>query len=324
MKKCVVHDVNHTTREIFCTNKLAKNLRRGAVKTKKDQRRNIIIIFLVCILIVSMPVSALAASQSGYHHQDWEGQYCLQAYDVTFSAMEIYELREENKLEAEILKRSRATAQVWETWEPVEGGFQAIELGILEQEQPLGEYPLTLYVNAGDRQTGYIEIKAYITGPEPTAEPPTEPPTETPSEPPTEPPTETPSEPPTETPSEPPTEAPSEPPTETPSEPSAGPTAMRAAAAGYETNAQPSPPKMTPEPIQEPTPKPMPQPSASPMPKALDTPAGEKTGEQTEQSEWTPFAIAAFGGAGAAAALLGISIVKDIQTIRWYNSKRKK
>lgn len=315
-------------------------VRKGAVTTKANRQHSvsniIICILLVCVFATCMPLPASAAQEDGYHHQDWEGEYCLQAYDVTISAKEVYELREEGRLEQEIIARSDPSVREWGTWEDIEGGFQYADLGVLKEKQPLGEHPVVMYVDKDNTRTGYIEIAVHVTKPEPEPEP-TPIPTPTPTPTPTPEPTPTPTPEPTPSPEPTPTLAPEPTPVQASTE-DARPVQSVRPAPKHRPASTPAPEptkEAEPEPTQTPIPTPAPTLAPTPEPTRAATPAltpepthgpePTQTVGRTEPEEngFTPLAAMFFGGAGAAAALFGVSIVKDIGTIRWYNRKKK-
>lgn len=291
-------------------------MRKGAVKTKRHKNNRIISFLLTFLLLLIIPFTALAA-ENGYHHVDWEPYFCMQAYDVTMTGVQASEFNEKGELENEIVKRSRSVVKVWGSFEVYEGGYEKIDIGGLADLKEPGKYPVVMYLFADDTSSNYIEINVMVTEPmpEPTPEP-------------------TPSSTPEPTPSLIPI------PTMEPQEPSEPPQQDEPEAPASQTG-KPTPiPKPNPTPGQteavvieaepEETPAP-PAPSASTEPSvyAVKEPEPKETPEpeeepQADENEVTPLAVGLFGASGIVGVLFALSIIKDLGSIRWYNSKRKK
>lgn len=291
-------------------------MRKGAVKTKKQKNNRIVMFLLTFLLLLSIPFTALAAG-NGYHHVDWEPYFCMQAYDVTMTGVQASGFNEKGELENEIVKRSRSVVKTWENFEVYEGGYEKIDIGGLAALKEPGKYPVTMYLFADDTSSNYIEINVIITEPMPE---PTPAPTPEPS--------------PEPTPSLMPI------PTMEPQEPSEPPQQDEPEAPASQTGKLAPAPKPNPTPGQteavvieaepEETPAP-PAPSASAEPSAyaVKEPEPKETPEpeeepQADENEVTPLAVGLFGASGIAGVLFALSIIKDLGSIRWYNSKRKK
>lgn len=294
-------------------------MRKGAVKTKRLKNNRIILFLLTFLLLFIIPFTAFAAEngENGHHHVDWEPYFCMQAYDVTMTGVQASELNKKGELENEIVKRSGSVVRVWGSFDVYEGGYEKIDIGRLASLEEPGKYPVVMYLFANDTSSNYIEINVTITEPMPEPGP-------TPSS--------TPEPEPEPTPSLTPI------PTMEPQEPSEPPRQEEPEAPAQQTGRPASIPKQNAAPGQteaavieaEPEATPAPSaPSASPEPSVYATEEPEATPEPEEgpledQDEVTPLAVGLFCASGVVGILFALSIIKDLGSIRWYNSKRKK
>ena len=296
-------------------------MRKGAVKTKRLKNNRIILFLLTFLLLFIIPFTAFAAEngENGHHHVDWEPYFCMQAYDVTMTGVQASELNKKGELENEIVKRSGSVVRVWGSFDVYEGGYEKIDIGRLASLEEPGKYPVVMYLFANDTSSNYIEINVTITEPMPEPGP-------TPSS--------TPEPEPEPTPSLIPI------PTMEPQEPSE-PTQQDEPEAPASQTGKPTPipqPNPTPgqteavvieaEPGETPAP-PAPSASTEPSVYAVKEPEPKETPEpeeepQADENEVTPLAVGLFGASGIVGILFALSIIKDLGSIRWYNSKRKK